>query len=63
MVFEHNPALAALHRHVTGNQSEPSPIEEIVAKENEERQELEEMVKEFQEDTRIKRPRRKGFGS
>jgi len=63
MVFEHNPALAALHCHVTGKQPEPSPIEEIVTKETEERQEMEEIVKEIQEDTRIKRPRRKGFGS
>lgn len=63
MVFEHNPALAALHRHITSEQPEPCPIAEIVAKDIEEQQELEEIAKEIQEDTRMKRPRRKGFGS
>ena len=48
MAFEHHPGLAALHQAITGEQNN--------AKENKE--EIEAIAKEVEEDKRLRRPRK-----
>ena len=62
MTFEHNPGLAALHRHITGEQPAPVPTEETMVSEPEAKAEVEAIARDIQQDVRLKSPRRKGFG-
>lgn len=57
-----NPGLEALHQYITGGQQSLSPIEEAVAAETEKKAEIEEIIKEVQDDIRLERPKWKGFG-